>query len=87
MWGSGSPHRFALDAARTAYDDLPTSGRSPADRGACADYSALRYQLWPAAEPRTPALRPRIVRDIATGFAHAFEGLGSDGPSRMQAPT
>jgi hypothetical protein len=28
VWGSGSPHRFALDPACTAYDDLPTSGRS-----------------------------------------------------------
>jgi hypothetical protein len=27
VWGSGSPHRFALDAARTTYDDLPTSGK------------------------------------------------------------
>ena len=26
MWGSGSPARFALDAARAAYDDLSTSG-------------------------------------------------------------
>jgi len=29
VWGSGSPRRFALDAARTAYDYLPTSGKVP----------------------------------------------------------
>ena len=29
MWGSGSPRRFALDGAHTAYDDLPTSGEVP----------------------------------------------------------
>lgn len=28
MWSKGS-HRLALDAARAAYDDLPTSGKVP----------------------------------------------------------
>jgi hypothetical protein len=33
--GTGSPHRFALAAARTAYDDLRTSGEVPGHCSGC----------------------------------------------------